>query len=1438
MKSKIHVFSRMFTKKGSARLASVNIFLFIIFAVLAVQSAWADCNPNGSICGSAGSYYTNVPSTGKNTVYLDADMSSINIRNERVQGRYLPNSKGTLVLVAPEGYVLQASYGDFDVLYSGNILNGNAKYDYSDYVAIYDGNTTKKDHRLFKSGEKCSFVNGSAVVTSGREMTIYFYSDGSHEGYGLNITVTLHKVDMEVECSNTGSGLSCGAKLLPRGSYTLTLPDPLTTGVNKFHIDGSVYPNTSSVLNITAPEGYMMELTGYFSSTYSERIKISCYRENCNYYDQEIHDDRLYATIYDPDNAVWLSLRYLSTLVNGKLYSSGRHLTLSLNSKDNPKAHVGILDLTVTLRKINMDIKSKWGDDSQFLGYYVNMYAKNRAYLSIPRDVENFTVYDDGGENGDYSNYAGAALELEAPEGRYLQVSGGFVKTGAGDSLIIYDGVYTEVWKGKNTYNIPSIQSSDRKMTLVFKSDATGTYKGFKLDVKVRHSAEGTLSLDQNKIVRDTSVFRDASYSLYAKMTSIQKYGFDAKLQCRYETARGWSDWGDVTNVNYGGLNSPSNYSYNVEITPEAKNTSGKLCSPSNAVESQFRMRVIPWELSTGEHLVDTAFTDTVSVKFKNKVVVDTKITKTLSGDYAIFTKSGLKINKEDGVPSNTEIVVQAIPPAVQGNPPVRYKFTGWDFSSSNKDTVSLTVMSDTTLRAFFEPDVQDMKVVTFVSKNDTATWSSAENSPLDVDVISATGGKFRVKASILASAELCNKACYAYIIIRKEGSDTWDTIQTNSSGQTVLSYIKISSNNSYSINPERIVPYNLFKNAQRFEIKTIVKKTISSSTNIAESNSIYANLYHTLQVKKECFDGGGTTRYYGCGAIVEDEMGNMKRLTENEKIVRPYGTKLKLHPLYPYDQNFWMWKVFSLENSEFNDPENYFTKDSVCEFTLDSNMQFVVGVVYRNLDVVQLTPENQVMPYVGMTEFNLLHSNEGSNGFKFASDTAFYIDKYVWGQGWVKFAVNKLDSMFTPGQYELNVKLVNESTYETERDSLWACNSYPATYLMDEFLPPYVGSSVECSETSLAVHHRRYQFTLNDTTFNVVFKKWDEKAGEYVEAETQKVAFGATPTAPNVECPESNASWDISCEWSSKIVPAYNDAEYLYELKGVQKKAVVFETVNEKYTAIINGDFSGESRVDFPVPVEVDSIAYNRTFTPQTPATVVLPFDLPEGTTVNAKFYYLESVVQKGRSWKATMTNIGAGNLPVANTPYAVIVPNGDKLEFNLSGKATFQTDDIFSTKVSDGNWQFVGVYSYKVWEEGDKELGLAYAFAGSNNDGGAAKGEFGKIKHGGSTNPYANPLRAYLRKTSESVQLELLKGRSIDGGEKTSPASVYSADLPETIDVEFIDENEKTMFTSRMNTRTGEFEMLREYDIKGRKLNGKSTARNAYYGKKIIKK
>ena len=294
------------------------------------------------------------------------------------------------------------------------------------------------------------------------------------------------------------------------------------------------------------------------------------------------------------------------------------------------------------------------------------------------------------------------------------------------------------------------------------------------------------------------------------------------------------------------------------------------------------------------------------------------------------------------------------------------------------------------------------------------------------------------------------------------------------------------------------------------------------------------------------------------------------------------------------------------------------------------------------------------------------------------------------------------------------------------------------------------------------------------------------------------------------------------------------------------------------KSVASINGNYSAKLPVNVPDAVEVDEIDFNREFKAGVPATVVLPFTLPEGSTTNAKFYYLKDVAQDGMSWVATMKNIGSKNLPAANTPYAVIVPDGGKLQFDLKGqKASVSTNYKHTTRVADGNWLFVGVYTYKVWEEGDEEIGLAYGFAGAKSAGGAAEGEFGKlaIDYSGDTPqyPYAYPLRAYLRKRDESVRLfgnvqdaqvaeaaQAAKGRPVAPGE--SVVARYSAKfIPESIDVQFEDEDENgehTTFVARLNTRTGEFKMLRNYDLKGRKLNGAPRARGAYYGKKVLNK
>lgn len=292
----------------------------------------------------------------------------------------------------------------------------------------------------------------------------------------------------------------------------------------------------------------------------------------------------------------------------------------------------------------------------------------------------------------------------------------------------------------------------------------------------------------------------------------------------------------------------------------------------------------------------------------------------------------------------------------------------------------------------------------------------------------------------------------------------------------------------------------------------------------------------------------------------------------------------------------------------------------------------------------------------------------------------------------------------------------------------------------------------------------------------------------------------------------------------------------YIYSLKRSGSSVVqVYEYVDDGYKwAEIDGDYTGSDAVSIPEPIDVYEIEYVRKFTAGVPSTVILPFTLPEGTEINADFYQLTAVVPDGRKWKATMTYIGEGELPKANTPYAII-PADDYLGLDFDGTATLQTSTKDTTKVSDGDWLFVGTYSNKTWAAGDEELGLAYAFAASDNEGGAKKGQFGRIKAGASS----NPLRAYLRKKDASVKLSAVSNRPPALGEDRYSVSF----MPEEIDVEFVKASAngsavETMAVGRMNTRTGEFKMLRNYDLKGRKLNSAPKARGAYYGKKVLKK
>lgn len=286
---------------------------------------------------------------------------------------------------------------------------------------------------------------------------------------------------------------------------------------------------------------------------------------------------------------------------------------------------------------------------------------------------------------------------------------------------------------------------------------------------------------------------------------------------------------------------------------------------------------------------------------------------------------------------------------------------------------------------------------------------------------------------------------------------------------------------------------------------------------------------------------------------------------------------------------------------------------------------------------------------------------------------------------------------------------------------------------------------------------------------------------------------------------------------------------------------AVTIEDDQDGRTAVLDCSYDRDDEINLPEyedGIVVNAIKVKRTFGINTPATIVLPFKLPTETRTNADFYDLYSVEQVGNTWKARMEKIPDGHIQPLH-PYAIIVYE-EELTFDLQGKHVtvyMDENEIDTVKSQDKLWYFVGVYQYKTWGDKDKELGLAYAFAGRNEHN-IAKGQFGKIAAGG----YAYPLRAYLRKKDASVQLKPVQNRPLASGEQraASVASLFSEDnTPETIEVEFFEKDqngeEHTTFIGRMDTRTGEFSSIRPsrtFDLKGRHV-GKPKAKGAYFKK-----
>ena len=310
-----------------------------------------------------------------------------------------------------------------------------------------------------------------------------------------------------------------------------------------------------------------------------------------------------------------------------------------------------------------------------------------------------------------------------------------------------------------------------------------------------------------------------------------------------------------------------------------------------------------------------------------------------------------------------------------------------------------------------------------------------------------------------------------------------------------------------------------------------------------------------------------------------------------------------------------------------------------------------------------------------------------------------------------------------------------------------------------------------------------------------------------------------------------------------------------------------VTEDKEGRVSATIDGSYDGWEDLYIPEEIDVDTIVLNREFpvggSSTGYATIVLPFDI-NGASVDGWRQVVEfagidlnennkKYVKMYRVWCrddvdeecATLD----GNLK-AYTPYMVQMDDGS-LEFH--GPVKLLPTETPVARID--NWEFRGTLSKKVWEEGDADLGKVYGFASKGNEG-VDVGQFAKALPGARI----GALRAYMIRDVVAPRPPY----------KMAAPAPENASVPEVMEIVIVNrpkvnkeeehtdvqseekieeersvnpptekkDDQHTMVIGRINTRTGEITLEQNYDIRGRKLNGKPMARGVFYSeKKLVK-
>ena len=330
---------------------------------------------------------------------------------------------------------------------------------------------------------------------------------------------------------------------------------------------------------------------------------------------------------------------------------------------------------------------------------------------------------------------------------------------------------------------------------------------------------------------------------------------------------------------------------------------------------------------------------------------------------------------------------------------------------------------------------------------------------------------------------------------------------------------------------------------------------------------------------------------------------------------------------------------------------------------------------------------------------------------------------------------------------------------------------------------------------------------------------------------------------------------------------------------------AVSVELVDDRLVASIDGDYNITDAVDIPYDIEVDEVSLDREFSTDGAgfSTIMLPFDIDATNLVGVKsviefngIFALDGNDAVGMRYVWCNEEIGAASVAKgysdcnqfegklkAYTPYMVEM---ESKTIGFKGGVTIKASrnssgDLVDTGVRKGDWVFRGVLQKKVFTREETKDGNVWGYAGEEREG-ISIGKYVQFGKG----VWVNPLRAYLLKSPEDVDDEMqdnsepapkasfVISRALDSqldvsgrlvvADRTAVAGTETASIGgmEVVIVEQDkDGNAHTTVIGRYDSRTGEIRMNfrpeHTYDLKGRRVKEGRKAKGAYYGKNVKK-